>query len=260
MLEIAVCAQHNNGGLSGNIWWESTNISHLFPIGEVNGTHGVTRPGGSALNSGQVGAFRAAEYIAAKYRENTVDEAEFAEAAGKVLAELDARRSIPAQCVWKDERREFQHRMSSAGAFVRESGKVTAALDEAYNQYARLINDGLGGLSWQEIAETLRNRQLCTAQIFYLEAILMQIDYIGSRGGSLVLSPEGELISEKLGSQWRIKPENKAYRKQVMLCYYAANGYPEISFEPCREIPESDGWFENVWRDCRSGRIYENDL
>ena len=31
-LEIAVCAQHNNGGLQGNIWWES-NIKHLFPIG-----------------------------------------------------------------------------------------------------------------------------------------------------------------------------------------------------------------------------------
>jgi len=55
-LEIAVCAQHNNGGMKGNIWWES-NIKHLFPVGEVNGTHGVYRPGGSALNSGQVGSF-----------------------------------------------------------------------------------------------------------------------------------------------------------------------------------------------------------
>jgi len=46
-LEIAVCAQHNNGGFRGNIWWES-NIRHLFPVGEANGTHGVYRPGGSA--------------------------------------------------------------------------------------------------------------------------------------------------------------------------------------------------------------------
>ena len=49
-LEIAVCAQHNNGGLAADIWWESTNIGRLFPVGEVNGTHGVYRPGGSALN------------------------------------------------------------------------------------------------------------------------------------------------------------------------------------------------------------------
>ena len=63
MLEIAVCAQHNNGGLKGDLWWES-NIRHLFPVGEVNGTHGVGRPGGSALNAGQVGSLRAALFIA----------------------------------------------------------------------------------------------------------------------------------------------------------------------------------------------------
>jgi hypothetical protein len=39
----------------GNHWWESVNLKHLFPVGEVNGSHGVYRPGGSALNSGQVG-------------------------------------------------------------------------------------------------------------------------------------------------------------------------------------------------------------
>jgi len=55
-LEIAVCAQHNNGGLAGNLWWESTTISHLFPIGEVNGSHGVYRPGGASLNAGDTGA------------------------------------------------------------------------------------------------------------------------------------------------------------------------------------------------------------
>ncbi len=54
-LQSAVCAQHNNGGLKGNIWWES-DLKHLFPVGEVNGSHGVYRPGGSALNSGQVGS------------------------------------------------------------------------------------------------------------------------------------------------------------------------------------------------------------
>ncbi|MDO8685547.1 MAG: FAD-binding protein [Clostridiales bacterium] len=67
-LEIAVCAQHNNGGLKGNIWWES-NVKHLFPVGEVNGTFGVYRPGGSALNSTQVGSLRAAQFIKARYTE-----------------------------------------------------------------------------------------------------------------------------------------------------------------------------------------------
>ena len=66
-LEIGICAQHNNGGLKGNIWWES-DLKHPFPVGEVNGSHGVTRPGGSALNSGQVGSYRAALFISRKYQ------------------------------------------------------------------------------------------------------------------------------------------------------------------------------------------------
>jgi len=42
-LEAAICAQHNNGGLRGSIWWES-NVRGLFPVGEANGSHGVYRP------------------------------------------------------------------------------------------------------------------------------------------------------------------------------------------------------------------------
>jgi succinate dehydrogenase/fumarate reductase flavoprotein subunit len=63
MLEIAPCVQHNNGGLAVDHWWRS-NLEGLFPVGEAAGTHGVYRPGGSALNSTQVGSMRAAEHIA----------------------------------------------------------------------------------------------------------------------------------------------------------------------------------------------------
>jgi succinate dehydrogenase/fumarate reductase flavoprotein subunit len=71
-LEIAVCVQHNNGGLVANAWWESENTAHLFPVGEVNGSHGAYRPGGAALNAGQVGGIRAAEYIAARYADESL--------------------------------------------------------------------------------------------------------------------------------------------------------------------------------------------
>ena len=66
-LEIAVCAQHNNGGIGGNQWWES-NIRHLFAVGEVNGSHGIYRPGGSALNAGQVAHTRQPVYCEAVWR------------------------------------------------------------------------------------------------------------------------------------------------------------------------------------------------
>ena len=38
-LEIAVCAQHNNGGLKTDIWWQ-TNLLNFLAVGEVAGIHG----------------------------------------------------------------------------------------------------------------------------------------------------------------------------------------------------------------------------
>jgi succinate dehydrogenase/fumarate reductase flavoprotein subunit len=58
---------HNNGGLGVDRWWRS-NVEGLLPVGEAAVTHGVYRPGGSALNAGQVGSLRAALCIAGKSR------------------------------------------------------------------------------------------------------------------------------------------------------------------------------------------------
>ena len=65
LLEIAVCAQHCNGGVAVDENWQS-DVSGLYVAGEAAGTFGVYRPGGSALNSTQVGSLRAAEHIAKK--------------------------------------------------------------------------------------------------------------------------------------------------------------------------------------------------
>ena len=65
LLEIAVCAQHCNGGVAVDEHWQS-DVNGLYVAGEAAGTFGVYRPGGSALNSTQVGGLRAAEHIAKK--------------------------------------------------------------------------------------------------------------------------------------------------------------------------------------------------
>ncbi len=64
-LEIAVCAQHCNGGVAVDEHWQS-DVEGLYVAGEAAGTFGVYRPGGSALNSTQVGSLRAAEHISKK--------------------------------------------------------------------------------------------------------------------------------------------------------------------------------------------------
>src|SRR5690606_30006119 len=86
MLEVDVCAQHNNGGLLVDAWWQS-NVPGFFPVGEAGGAHGVYRPGGAALNSGQVGATRAARYVSAVRTEAPIDEAAFAAAAEPVVSD-----------------------------------------------------------------------------------------------------------------------------------------------------------------------------
>ena len=116
MLEVAVCAQHNNGGLAVDAWWR-TDVEGLFAAGEAAGTHGITRPGGSALNAGQAGSSRAAEYIAAELelekQGTTVPwrkrHAEAAESRGK-----EAGRRRPGEVCWSAEEE------AAAGAQIRE--------------------------------------------------------------------------------------------------------------------------------------------
>ncbi len=253
-LEIAVCAQHNNGGLAGNIWWESENIRGLFPVGEVNGSHGVARPGGTALNAGQVGAFRAAEYIAAM-RQNKKNISE--ESALREYEQLKNELAKPAVKDWKEERRKFQTRMSRFAAFIREKSRLKQALEETCSQFAELKNDGLGGLSARDTAESLRNRQLLTAQILYLEAILKQtVDGVGSRGSSVVLSSGGKTIHPRLGDGWKAEPENPEFRRRILTAYLDGSGKAVLDWEQCRELPETDGWFENIWRSFREKNIY----
>jgi succinate dehydrogenase/fumarate reductase flavoprotein subunit len=65
-IPIQVSNQHMNGGMACDKWWQSENVLNLYAIGELNGSHGITRPGGSALNAGQVGGLRVAQKIMAQ--------------------------------------------------------------------------------------------------------------------------------------------------------------------------------------------------
>ena len=61
-LEFAINNQHMNGGLAIDTWGQ-TSLKGCYAVGEAAGTHGVTRPGGAALNAGQVIGTRCAEHI-----------------------------------------------------------------------------------------------------------------------------------------------------------------------------------------------------
>jgi succinate dehydrogenase/fumarate reductase flavoprotein subunit len=231
MLEIGVCAQHNNGGLAGTIWWESTNIKHFFPIGEVNGSHGVVRPGGSALNSGQVGAFRAAELIANRYNNWTLNPDVIMSKMPKPdVSELRLKRMVPDS---------VRQRMSQFGALIRRPDDLKMATKNAWQLFQNNSNP------------------FCLAHAVYLDAIFYAIlSGVGSRGSGLVIG--GKPIHHKLNAnQWSLQPENEYYREKVLIsCYDPKTNKISHRWESRRPIPESNLWFENVWQKFRDGEIY----
>jgi succinate dehydrogenase/fumarate reductase flavoprotein subunit len=257
-LEIAVCAQHNNGGLAGNLWWESTNVKHLFPVGEVNGSHGVYRPGGSALNSGQVAGFRVADYIAARYAGSTADAKEFQTAARTAVQEVCDLIGRPAATDWRIEREELQKRMSRAAAHIRAKDELRKAAQDAWAQWKRLEKAGCAGATPRDLFEAVQNRQLCFAHAVYIEAVLFAIESgVGSRGSSIVLDPAGTRAHDKLdATQWSFAKENPDFREKVQETIASRDGKVASNWVPRRPMTESDAWFETAWAAYRKGEIY----
>lgn len=257
-LEIAVCAQHNNGGLKGNIWWES-NLRHLFPIGEVNGSHGVYRPGGTALNSGQVGGYRAAEYIRQRYAESHFDDEIFAAAAREKLAQVDQALTYVGGAGEEltSFRQQLQARMTRTAAHIRSSAAIKVAVEEATAQLAKLETGEVRLAGPHELLKYFQNRHLCITQLAVLKSIESYLESGGgSRGSYLVLDGAGEAISDKLPSQWRFKPEQSNLREKALEYHYGA-GADRTEWVELRPIPAADDWFEQVWRDYVERKIYD---
>ncbi len=263
-LEVAVCAQHNNGGLSVDIWWESVNIKHLFPVGEVAGTHGVARPGGSALNAGQVGGERAAQKIAGTYAEKTLDWNTFETAALERLTMLQAiaKQAIPADGLEQEDlalasyQKEFRTRMSRVGAMIRSKERLETELQEAQRQVQ--LFDAVRIKTRYSLPRLFAARHLALTHLVYLQAIWEHLTAdTGSRGSALVLHDTGNTIHPALENFWRYLPEKEAGRSQILTTVFNGDGCSHQNI-PCRPIPEEDFWFETVWRDFLEGNHFKN--
>lgn len=260
-LEIAVCAQHNNGGLTGDIWWHS-NVEHLFPVGEVNGSHGVYRPGGAALNSGQVGGYRAAEFISARYNGTPLELNKFSSLVNEKVSKIvgDCIRLVENQDPKSDfcdsVREEIQVRMTVNGSHIREINGVKKALKEAYQLKEKIATDKKIK-NKSELVKIYQNESLCLAHIAYLECIREYLEKGGgSRGSYLVMDPSGDTIYDKLDSYWKFKPENPALRDKILTIKYDGRKFV-TDWVPVNPIPEDNYWYENVWRDYREKKIFE---
>jgi succinate dehydrogenase/fumarate reductase flavoprotein subunit len=262
-LEIAVCAQHNNGGFAVNLWWES-NVPGLFVIGELAGTHGVKRPGGSALNSGQVGGLRAAQAIVHRGAAKPA-RTEYLGLASDALQKRVARiarlleASSPAALNVDEVRSDIRRRMTRAGAVLREPDAVRRAVVEARELYRRVRNEGLRLAGAPQFLEAISAEQMCLAHAGYLRAIEAYLERGGgSRGSYLVVDRAGGRdVHALLGDRFRFIPENESLRREVLEVRHRGDGEFDASPVAVRPIPQAQYWFENTWNDYRTGTIFE---
>jgi len=269
-LEIAVCAQHMNGGFAVNRWWEST-VPRTFVVGEMAGTHGVKRPGGSALNAGQVGASRAAEFIASVYSRRGAAPSRVsrpvrdgAAAAVRHLRDMLAAGKT-ATASPADVLAQIGRRMTRSGAHLRSRRGAAAALKEAVEQCRALAAGGMRLRSARDLGAAVAAEQQCLTHAAILKAICeMLARGAGSRGSHCVLADDGvemhpKLVDPATGQPYRFRPENEALRDEVLCLRYngeAADLF-DVSVIPPRPIPHRDIAFEPAWTEFREGRIYD---
>ena len=254
-LEIALCAQHNNGGIGIDCWWQ-TNVKGLFAVGEAAASHGVYRPGGTALNAGQVGSTRAAQYIAARCQGDAPDN--FGLAAAEALTEMGAladgckAETGNVRALWKQAAEE----MSRCGAAIRDPAQIKAYCEAVERQLAN-FGTTAKAVDHTELAMVYRLRDMLLSQRAYLTAMTDYTAHGGkSRGSALYTDLTGGIkpFTQLPDTFTFALDETEAPLIQEL---WYENGTCKADWRAPRPIPEDDDFFENVWRNYReTGNIY----
>ena len=264
-LEIALCAQHNNGGLAVDCWWQ-TNLEGFFAAGEAAGSHGVYRPGGSALNAGQVGSTRAAQYIAA-CRKGIYDESTGIRLAKEALDRLD--RLADAVLISRDGQSADSRRdarkilseiaadMSVCGAAIRDVRRIEEQIRKDKDlletlENAVFVKDG------KELRWFFRLRDTLISQIMYLSAMKDYAKQGGkSRGSALYTDPvNGRRPYPELPEEFVFAVDDGS-RGELIQEISWNDGQCDAVWRSVHPIPEDDDFFENVWRTYReNGNVY----
>lgn len=270
-LEIALCSQHNNGGINIDCWWQ-TDVLGLFAIGEAAASHGVYRPGGSALNAGQVGAERAAAFIASK-PETPIDiQSVLSEVDDKVERIISLAGGALTQTGYerppvRQRLNEARQAMSIYGAAVRDSEAIERLLKQVRAQLNN-YSEHVGIVAPEELPEFYRLRDTLLSQLCYLSAMSDYVHMGGlSRGSALYTDANGVKPLDALPESCRHIPAQGApcpvetaadIRSGKLVQEVKLNGLKcTCNWRSVRPIPEDDDFFENVWRGYReNGNVY----
>lgn len=259
-LEFAMNNQHMNGGLAVDTWGR-TNLAGCYAIGEAAGTHGVTRPGGAALNAGQVFGTRCAEHIASRRAALKPQETSEALVDDAMAAIAKVLRSDSPLKVG-DLRQEIQARMSGNAGMICRPGDVRSALDAARKLNDSVRREGLsdGGKAFDAV-HALQWRQNALAS----EAVLTALDFYvgrggGSRGARTVCDANGDQVPMTRGGpleEFRFLSERREDRAEQILVRMEGDRFL-IRTRPLRLHEHGERpFFERNWPDFLTGAIYD---
>ena len=237
-LRIAVCAQHNNGGVRIDANWQTT-VPGLYVIGEAAGSLGIFRPGGTALNSCQVGGLRAAQHIV--YDSKAKASGNFDKIAEQAIKETDALIDATkgARSTVDVTRARYATRMSGNFAFLRSIPAMKAALPEIEKDL-RAFTEMNKWTNADEIPALFKNLDIIRMSRAIATAILYTAERFGSRGSGFVL--DGGNFMDRI-----LRPEDETGRGQIVTVKKDGEDLG-IEVVPVRPIPAGrDLWFEKVW-------------
>ena len=181
MLRIAVCAQHNNGGVYTDRNFQS-DIDGLYVIGEASGSFGLVRPGGSALNDTQISGLVCAKHIKNKRG------SEFCESIYKVF-DIDGTSDFETDTTV--DYSYFKKKMSRLASFKRDYDGCVRLLEEISSVVSKYP------FRHRSLYDYYLDRDMLISMKALLEAIVSELPETGSRGGSVFMK-DGAVAEENL--------------------------------------------------------------
>ncbi|OLP57872.1 oxidoreductase [Xaviernesmea oryzae] len=261
-LEFAVNNQHMNGGVMVDIWGRSS-LAGCYAVGEAAGTHGVTRPGGAALNAGQVFGTRVAEHIDASGLARQAPHRGPSAAADQAIKDSLTLLQPDGGLDVRSVRHAVQARMSDEAGLICFPDRVSAALREARQLNAEIREKGLAFERAAEIGRVLQWRQMALAS----EAVLAALDHFirqggGSRGARAICDPLGDCLPQARSGpleNFRFRKEQDAHRQEQIVLHYDGDIF-SITTRPNRRFDEAaKSFFERDWPAWLTGEIYGLD-
>ncbi len=254
-LEISLCAQHNNGGVAMDLWWRSS-LSGFFPVGEVAGSHGVYRPGGSALNAGQVGSRRAALWILSKAHCSQWIPVELSDSAQVIEMTRLAEGAVgTAGPDFQRDFKENQLRMGSVAGAIRDRMGLIAFQKVLSAQISDFTRYSVPRLSL--LGKYFHFRDCLISQFVYVSAMLDYQAHGGrSRGSALYVDDDGTLPDPRLPSMFRCVMEEASSVPSIQEILYCGGDCTCVWRKP-NPLPEDSDFFEVTWASYRkNGNIF----